>query len=316
MKQQKIFITGGAGYIGTSLIPLLLNKEYKVTVYDSLMFNNGDKLIPFFQDKNFNFIKGDIMDLDKLKTSMKGHDVIIHLAALVGFPICREKGEHESYKINVTGTQNIINCLTPDQYLLFGSTGSNYGEVKGICTEETPLNPLSIYGKTKTQAETLVMRRNNSTAFRFATAFGVSPRLRLDLLVNDLTYKSFKEGYSVIYESHFLRTFIHVRDIANVFLFAIQNQEKMINNVYNVGSNKMNFSKKEICKIIQTHLPKAQFNYSGTGEDEDKRNYQVSYDKINELGYTTLISIDEGIKELIKVLDVVNINSPYYNILK
>jgi nucleoside-diphosphate-sugar epimerase len=246
MKRKKIFITGGAGYIGTSLIPLLLERDYEVTVYDSLIFNNGDKLIPYYGNKNFNFIYGDIRDKDKLKESILDHDVIIHLAALVGFPICREKGETESYDVNTVGTQNVIDCLNDSQYLLYGSTGSNYGEVDGICTEETELNPLSIYGKTKTLSEKLVMNRNNSTAFRFATAFGLSPRLRLDLLVNDLAYKAIKEGYAVIYESHFLRTFIHVKDIARVFIFAIDNHKEMTNNTFNVGSNKMNFSKKEI----------------------------------------------------------------------
>jgi nucleoside-diphosphate-sugar epimerase len=314
--KNKVLITGGAGYIGTSLIPLLLNRGFQVTVYDSLIFNNGDKLLPFFQNSNFFFIKGDIMDREKLKKSINDKDIVIHLAALVGFPICREKGEDFSFKINVLGTENVIDCLSPNQYLLFGSTGSNYGEVHGICTEETPLNPLSIYGKTKTHAEIRVMQREHSTAFRFATAFGVSPRLRLDLLVNDLTYKALKESYAVIYEPNFLRTFIHVRDIANIFLFAIDNQDKMINNVYNVGSNNMNFSKKEVCEIIQKHVPNVYFNYSGTGEDEDKRNYQVSYDKINNLGFSTSINIDEGIIELIKAVEVVNINNPYFNVLK
>ena len=237
---KKIFITGGAGYIGTSLIPLLLENGHEITVYDSLMFNNGDKLLPFITNEKFNFIEGDIRDFEKLSKYIKGHDVVIHLAALVGFPICREKGEQESYEVNVLGTKNVIDAMTDDQYLLLGSTGSNYGEVLDVCTEETPLNPLSIYGKTKTEAEQLVLERNNSTAFRFATAFGVSSRLRLDLLVNDLTYKSLKEGYAVIYESHFMRTFIHVKDMARVFLFAIENQEQMKNHVLNLRSNRMN----------------------------------------------------------------------------
>jgi nucleoside-diphosphate-sugar epimerase len=313
---KSIFITGGAGYIGTSLIPLFLNKGFKVTVYDSLLFNNGDKLISYISNKNFTFILGNILDKDKLKESIKNHDIVIHLAALVGFPICREKGEKKSYDINVVGTQNIIDSMEDSQYLLFGSTGSNYGEVIGICTEETILNPLSIYGKTKTEAENRVVGRNNSTAFRFATAFGISSRLRLDLLVNDLTYKAVTEGYAVIYESNFMRTFIHVRDIANVFLFAIENQEKMKNNVYNVGSDQMNFSKKEICELIKKELPNTYFNYADVGEDADKRNYIVSYEKINKLGYTTTITIEEGIRELIKTIPLIKINNPYYNVFK
>lgn len=313
---MKVFITGGAGYIGTSLIPLLLENNFEVTVYDSLMFNNGDKLLPFISNKNFSFIQGDIRDEEKITKIIQNFDVVIHLAALVGFPICREKGETESFDVNVKGTEIIIKAMNENQYLLFGSTGSNYGEVKGVCTEETPLNPLSIYGKTKTLAEQLVIDRNNSTAFRFATAFGVSPRLRLDLLINDLTYKSVKEGYSVIYESHFLRTFIHVKDIARVFLFAIENKEKMKNNIYNVGSEKMNYSKKEVCELIKKQLPETYFNYADVGEDPDKRNYVVNYDKIKMLGFDTTIGIEDGVQELIKSIPLVKLNNPYYNVLK
>jgi nucleoside-diphosphate-sugar epimerase len=313
---MKIFITGGAGYIGTTLIPLLLEKNYKVTVYDSLIFNNGDKLLPYITNENFNFIKGDIRDENLLKESLKDHDVVIHLAALVGFPICREKGEKESFDVNTNGTKIIINNMSHNQYLLYGSTGSNYGDVDGICTENSPLNPLSIYGQSKTRAENLVMKRPNSTAFRFATAFGVSPRLRLDLLINDLTYKSIKEGYAVIYESHFLRTFIHVKDIARVFIFAIENSEKMKDNIYNVGSEKMNFSKKEICELIKKEIPNSYFNYADVGEDADKRNYVVSYEKIKSIGYDTTIDVETGIKELIRSIPLINLQNPYYNVLK
>jgi nucleoside-diphosphate-sugar epimerase len=313
---MKIFITGGAGYIGTTLIPLLLSNNYKVTVYDSLIFNNGDKLLPFISDKNFSFIEGDIRDENKLSENIKNHDVVIHLAALVGFPICREKGEHESFDVNKRGTEIVIKHMSKEQYLLFGSTGSNYGEVVGVCTEETPLNPLSIYGKSKTEAEKLVLNRENSTAFRFATAFGVSPRLRLDLLVNDLTYKSIKEGYSVVYESHFMRTFIHVKDIARVFLFAIKNMNEMKNQVYNVGSDEMNYSKKEVCELIKSQIPNVYFNYADIGEDADKRNYQVSYEKIKKLGFETTITLSEGIEELIKSIPLIKLNNPYFNILK
>jgi nucleoside-diphosphate-sugar epimerase len=316
MKQQSIFITGGAGYIGTSLIPLLLERGHQVTVYDSLMFNNGDKLLPYITNPNFKFIAGDVRDAESVAKHIKGHDIVIHLAALVGFPICREKGEEESHSVNVIGTQNVINALSEDQYLLFGSTGSNYGEVLDVCTEETPLNPLSIYGKTKTDAEYLVLARDNSTAFRFATAFGVSPRLRLDLLVNDLTFKSLTEGYAVIYESHFMRTFIHVRDIARVFLFAIDNHEQMKNNVYNVGSNNMNFSKKDVCELIKSKISDSYFNYADVGQDADKRNYIVSYEKINDLGFDTTISLETGIDELIKTIPLIKMSNPYFNVLK
>jgi nucleoside-diphosphate-sugar epimerase len=313
---MRIFITGGAGYIGTTLIPLLLEKNYSVTVYDSLIFDNGDKLLPYIGNKNFNFIEGDIRNKELLRQSIKNHDVVIHLAALVGFPICRKMGDKESYSVNTDGTKIVIDCMEDNQYLLFGSTGSNYGEVKGICTEETPLNPLTAYGVTKTEAEKLVMDRKNSTAFRFATAFGVSPRLRLDLLVNDLTYRAQTEGYAVIYESHFMRTFIHVKDIARVFCFAIENKEKMAGEVYNVGSNSMNYSKKDVCETIKESLPKTYFNYADVDGDPDKRNYIVSYEKINNLGFDTTISLKEGVEELIKSFPLIKIKSNYHNVFQ
>jgi len=311
---MKILVTGGAGYVGTTLIPKLLKKNYEVTVLDSLLFNNGDKIIPFIKDKNFTFIKGDIRNYKLVNELTKDKDVIIHLAALVGYPICREKGEHESYEINTLATKNIVENLKNEQYLLFGSTGSNYGEVLDICTEETPLNPLSIYGRTKTEAEKIVMSRENSTAFRFATAFGVSPRLRLDLLVNDLTYKALTQKYAIIYESHFLRTFIHVDDLTDSFLFAIDNVKEMKNNVYNVGSNSMNYTKKQVCELIKEQIPDVYFHYADIGEDADKRNYQVSYEKINELGFKTLIKIEDGIKELIKSFTLIQNDLKYTNV--
>jgi len=312
--KQSVFITGGAGYIGSSLIPFLLQKGYEVTVYDSLIYDNGGVLIPYIPNPNFRFIYGDVRDEFKLFNSVKGHDIVIHLAALVGYPLCKKMGEAETWSVNVVGTLTLLKYLSKNQYLLFGSTGSNYGLVDEICTEETPLNPLSIYGRTKTQAEKYIMDRKNSTAFRFATAFGISPRMRLDLLVNDLTYRFMTDGYAVIYESHFMRTFIHVRDICQSFLFAIENSIKLRDNIYNVGSNDMNYSKKEVCELIKKYIPKAYINYADIGEDADRRNYIVSYDKINKLGFKTSISLEEGIQELIKTIPLLKINSNYHNI--
>jgi nucleoside-diphosphate-sugar epimerase len=311
---KSIFITGGAGYVGTSLIPILLNKEYKVTVYDSLFYDNGDVLIPFINNPNFKFIYGDVRDEDRLTEAMDGHDVVIHLAALVGFPLCKKMGERETTSVNVGGTETVLKHITKDQYLLFGSTGSNYGVVKEICTEETPLNPLSIYGKTKTTAERLIMERDNSTAFRFATAFGISPKMRLDLLVNDLTYRFMTDGYVVIYEAWFMRTFIHVRDMGRSFLFAIENQNDIKNNIYNVGSDEMNFSKQYVCQMIKEFIPNAYINYADIGEDADKRNYIVSYEKIKKLGFGTTITMGQGIQELIRTIPLLKINSKYHNI--
>lgn len=311
--KKSILITGGAGYIGTSLVPLLIENNYAVTVYDSLIFKSGDKLLQYLTNPNFNFVKGDIRDKDTLSKAVKNKDVVIHLAAYVGYGICREKGEDESHEVNCSATKLLVDLLSDEQYLLYGSTGSNYGEVIGICDEETPLNPLSIYGRTKTDGEYCIMSRENSTAFRFATAFGISSRLRLDLLVNDLTHKAISQSYAVIYESHFLRTFIHVKDIARSFLFAIENMDIMKNNIYNVGSDKMNYSKKEVCELIKKNYDNVLFHYADFGEDVDKRNYKVSYAKINKLGFETTISLEDGIKELIKSYDLLYTFSPYHN---
>ena len=184
---KKVLITGGAGYIGTVLTELLLSKGYKVTIYDRLMYD-GSILIPYFSNPNFKFVKGDILDKESLNKVMKENDIVIHLAAIVGYLAC-DRNKILTNQVNVDGTKNIIDLIGKDQYLLFGSTGSNYGKVEGICKEDTPLNPSTLYGVTKTRSEDIVMGRDNSTAFRFATAFGVSPRLRMDLLVNDLVYK-------------------------------------------------------------------------------------------------------------------------------
>lgn len=307
---KKIFVTGGAGYIGSVLIPSLLNEGYEVTLYDTLMYESH-QLIPFFQNKKFKFIKGDILDKKLLGESIKNHDVVIHLAAIVGYGACRVD-ENRAYAVNHIGTKNVIESMSDDQFLIFGSTGSNYGSVNGICTESTPLHPLSIYGKSKTLAETEVLSRPNSTAFRFATAFGASPRLRLDLLINELTYNAVTQKYLVIYESHFMRTFIHVRDIANVFLFSINHKDEMKGNVYNVGSNTMNFSKKDICEMIKRKTD-CYVHYADYDGDVDKRNYVVSYDKIESLGYKTTITVEEGIDELINCFKVLKIQIPFKN---
>jgi nucleoside-diphosphate-sugar epimerase len=307
---KKIFITGGAGYIGSVLVPSLLEKNYSVTVYDNLSVG-GDGLIHNFSHPNFEFIKGDILDKNLLHSSIKNHDIIIHLAAIVGYTACR-RDEDYSYLVNHQGTKNVIEGLDGKQLLLFGSTGSNYGTIKGICTEESPLNPLSIYAKSKTLAEQEVLKYPNSIAYRFATAFGFSPRLRLDLLVNDLSYSAFTQKYIAVYEPHFMRTFIHIQDIANSFLFAINNEAKMTGNVYNIGSWSMNHSKKDICEMIKDKTD-CYIHYADFDGDADKRDYVVSYDKIEKLGFKCTKSIEQGIDELLKVFPIVKIDNKYRN---
>ena len=310
---KKVLITGGAGYIGTELTSLLLESGYDVTIYDTLMYD-GAILIPYFKDKNFHFIKGDILDKEKLATVIEGKDIVIHLAAVVGYFAC-DKNKRLSTDINVLGTQNVIDCMSEDQLLLFGSTGSNYGKVDGICLETTPLNPSTLYGETKTEAEDLVMAQHkNSVAYRFATAFGVSPRLRMDLLINDLAYKAITDGCLVIYQSGAMRTFIHVRDMAMSFLFAIHNADKMKGEVYNCGSNSLNYSKRDICEMIKEKT-NCYIHYNDFDYDKDNRDYEVSYDKLHDLGFDISVSVEEGIDELLSVYKVLNfVDKRYLNI--
>jgi len=308
---MRVLITGGAGYIGTTLVPLLLKKGYEVTVVDNLLFG-GDYILPFFRIPRFNFTRGDIRDHSLMEKLIACNDAVIHLAAIVGYPACRKEPEL-ARSVNLEGTKFLSSLLSKDQLVLYGSTGSNYGAVEEICTEETPLNPLSLYGETKSFAEQYLMENNNTIAYRFATAFGVSPRLRLDLLINDFTYKAVTQGYMVVYESHFMRTFIHVYDIAQAFLFGLENSSKMKGKVYNIGSDEMNYSKRQISEMIKTKT-KAYFHFADIGEDADKRNYVVSYDKINTLGYNTTIAVEHGINELINSIEAVSFKTPYTNI--
>lgn len=307
---MKILVTGGAGYIGSILVPELLSAGHEVCVYDSLIFG-GNSMLPHFRNKNFNLIQGDIRDSARLKDALQNKDVIIHLAAIVGYPAC-ERDHKITKEVNLDATKNLVDMVGDNQIILFGSTGSNYGRVEGVCTEESPLNPLSLYGTTKTEGERYIMENSNAIAYRFATAFGLSPRLRLDLLVNDFTYKALKDRYIVVYESHFMRTFIHVYDIARSFMFALDNLNKMVGNVYNIGSDNMNFSKKDVCEKIREAVPYF-LHLADIGEDADKRDYVVSYEKIFSLGFDTTISLDDGIKELINGISAIKHDNPYVN---
>ena len=309
---KNILITGGAGYIGSTLIKILYDAGYNITVYDNLSFG-GDALISFIGKPNFTFIKGDVRDFRLLESHIKKTDVIIHLAAIVGFPACRQNPKLAE-DVNVNGAINIVKASSKNQLIVGASTGSNYGDLfNEVCTEDTPLKPLSLYGVTKTKAEEVIHESERAINYRFATAFGLSPRLRLDLLINDFVYNAVKTKNLIIYEKHFYRTFIHVYDIGQSILFALNNHEKMIGNIYNVGSEKMNFTKEEIAYKIKE---KTDFylHFAEIGEDPDKRNYYVSYKKINDLGFTTSINLEEGIDELIKGMELINISSKYTNL--
>lgn len=308
----KILVTGGAGYIGSILISFLLNEKYKVTIYDSLLYG-GFSLLPYISKKNFSFIKGDIRDKESLKCTIEENDIIIHLAAIVGLPACN-RNKKLAYSTNVEGTKNIIESISPSQKLVYASTVSNYGASIGeICDENSTLNPISWYGKTKTEAEKISMDFPNSVCLRFATAFGVSPRMRLDLLINDFVYQAYVIKFLILFEKTYNRTFVHVKDISRSILFAIQNFEKMKNSVFNIGDNNNNYSKEEIALKIKKRID-YYLHFADITRDEDKRNYSVSYKKINSLGFKAEKSVDEGIDELIKSCQIFEFKNPYKNI--
>lgn len=309
----KILITGGAGYVGAVLIKHLLSKQHNVTVVDNLMHRNGYSMLSYFGNPQFSFVKGDVRDKALMTELVKDKDFVIHLAAIVGFPAC-EKNQQLATSVNLDASKMLSGLLSRSQGILYGSTGSNYGNVVGqICTEDTPLKPLSLYGKTKTGAEKQFLDNNTTIAYRFATAFGISPRMRLDLLINDFVYEAVVNKYLIMFEKEFKRTFISVEDMACSFLFAIDNFEKMKDDVYNVGDEKNNFSKEEIALMIKEKV-NYYLHFAEIGEDMDKRNYEVSYEKLNKLGFRNSTWVKEGIDQLIKAIPALEHQSPYKNV--
>ena len=235
---MKILVTGGAGFVGSILLPKLLDKGYQVRVLDNLMCGGGG-LLPYFINKNFEFIRGDILDSNIVRESISDIDLIIHLAAIVGYPACKKQPELAK-AVNLDATANIDKSRSKNQPIIFASTISNYGSVEtGFCTENTPLNPLTLYGETKTSAERHLLDSGNVVVYRFATAIGLSPRLRLDLLVNDFVYQALKNKQLIVYEKDFKRAFVHVTDMVRAIIFAIENSDRMLDNVYNIGSEAM-----------------------------------------------------------------------------
>ncbi len=307
---MKILVTGGAGYIGSVLVPQLLQEDYHVKVYDSLLFKQTS-LLPFFADKRFEFVKGDIRDFSLLQESVKDVDLIIHLAAILGAPVCNASPVLAE-QVNVQGTINLNLARSSSQPIIYASTGSNYGVVEGICTEESPLRPLSVYGQTKTKAEQILQESGEIVGYRFATAFGISPRLRLDLLPNDFTFQALRTGNLIVYEKHVRRTFIHVRDIARAFIHGIKEYDNMKDNIYNVGDESLNATKEEVAKLIHQKV-KFYLHFADIGSDPDKRDYEVSYKKIRSTGYHTTISLEEGIGEMVRAFQLINLDNPYIN---
>jgi len=290
---MKILITGGAGYKGSSLVPALI-QNYEVDVLDHHI-SPECTLIPFTKKKNFNFIKKDIRDVKKKDISK--YDLIIHLAGLSGYPAC-EANPGIAESVNVDSTKNLCNLMSKNQKLIYASTTYIYEISKKKINEDSPVSPKTLYARTKLEAEKTCLNRENTVSLRFATIFGVSPKMRHDLILNDFVKKAVYEKNIVLFDQHSLRSFIHIDDVMNSYLLTIKHFNKMKQNIYNIGSDSMNYSKlqiakkikkKTICEVITSSL-----------NDPDKRNFIIDYSKIQKFKFTNKVSIDDGINELVK----------------
>lgn len=309
---MKILITGGAGYLGSIMTPLLLSKGHEVTVIDRLLFRQ-QPLLDVCADPKFRFIRADVRDDEVMKREVAVHDVIIPLAALVGAPACK-LDPVTAKQVNLDNVRTLLDMVSDSQMLLYPNTNSGYGigEKDKYCDETSPLRPISLYGRHKVEVEQMLLDRGNCVTFRLATVFGASPRMRMDLLVNDFTYRAFSDRFIVLFEAGFKRNYIHVRDVARAFAHAIENYDTMKGEPYNVGLSDANLSKLELCQKIREHLPDFHIFESDIGKDPDQRDYIVSNAKIEATGFSPEHSIDSGIEELIKVYSILTVN-PYRN---
>ncbi|OGG45299.1 hypothetical protein A2673_00110 [Candidatus Kaiserbacteria bacterium RIFCSPHIGHO2_01_FULL_50_13] len=308
---ERILVTGGAGYIGSVLTDILLREGYMITALDSLLY--GPSLLALTNNPHFTFVKGDVLDEPLMKDLVAKHDAVIHLAAIVGAPACKANPALAPL-VNLHSVEMLVQYLSPSQKLLFPNTNSGYGigEKDAECTEESPLTPVSEYGKQKVAAEKIV-HGMGGVSFRLATVFGMSPRMRLDLMVNDFTYRAYRDHAIVLFEEHFRRNFIHVRDVANAFVFGLRNYDRMRGQAFNVGLSDANLTKRELCERIKKHVPDFYIHSAEIGTDPDKRDYIVSNAKIESFGFKPQQSLDSGITELLKGFPMLKAN-PYANI--
>ncbi|HLQ75920.1 MAG TPA: NAD(P)-dependent oxidoreductase [Terriglobia bacterium] len=314
MKQgHSILITGGAGYIGSILSEALLAEGHRVTVLDSFLFGQAP-LNHLCSNPNFDVRRGDARDESLLQPLLKSADYIIPLAALVGAPLC-DMDRMAAETTNHGAIESLIRLTSKEQRIMMPVTNSGYGigESGKMCTEESPLRPISLYGRTKVEAERAVLDRGNGLTFRLATVFGMSPRMRIDLLVNDFVYRAVNDRAVVLFEAHFKRNYLHIRDVARVFLHGIEHFDSMKNQPYNVGLSDANLSKAELCAKIKEHLPQFAYLEAAVGEDPDKRDYIVSNAKVEKTGFRPRYSLDDGILELIKGYRMIR-NSIYSNV--
>jgi nucleoside-diphosphate-sugar epimerase len=310
---MRILITGGAGYIGSVLTPTLLSLGHEVTVLDSFYFNQSSLLDCCHQD-TFQIVRGDCRDEAVLKPLVAKADVILPLAALVGVPLCNTDAI-ATRTTNQEAIEMLCRLASRQQWILMPVTNSGYGigEKGKFCTEDTPLRPISTYGITKVKAEAAVLGRENSISFRLATVFGMSPRMRIDLLVNDFVHRAITDRAVVIFEGHFKRNYIHIRDVVRAFVHGLDHFETMKGKPYNVGLDQANLSKLELCAVIKKHLPKFVYLEAPVGEDPDKRDYIVSNARIAAAGFKPEWDLDRGIQELIKGYTIVR-NNLYSNV--
>jgi nucleoside-diphosphate-sugar epimerase len=310
----KVLVTGGAGYLGSVLVPALLDRGFTVTVVDNFMYGQ-DSLSAVCYRPELSIVRGDVRSIETMKPLLKEADVIIPRAALVGAPLC-DRDPIAATSTNLNAIVEMVDLLSASQRVVLPISNSGYGvgEAGKVCTEETPIRPVSLYGRDKVEVERILLGRHPSAiSLRLATVFGMSPRLRLDLLVNDFTYRAYTDRFIVLFESHFKRNFIHVRDVARAFLHAIDHFDQMAGQIYNVGLSDANLSKLELCRRIQRQLPSFVIHESDIGKDPDKRDYIVSNEKIERTGYKPVFSLDDGIRELIKGFAMIR-NTKYGNI--
>ena len=305
---KNVLVTGGARYLGSLLCGDLLNLDYKVTILDKFKFGVSS-ILHIIDKKNLTVIRGDIRDSSN-QSLLKKFDIIINLAGIVGYPACDED-RWEATSVNVDAVKEMSKMLSPNQLFIQPSTGSSYGKVNDICTEETPINPLTLYGSNKAEAEKYILDKN-AISLRFATVYGASPRMRLDLFVNQIVMSAVKEKYYVMYQANASRTFLHSRDAVSSIIFSINNEKEMVNKCFNVGDKNQNYTKLEVGNLIKKDID-FDLITNEFATDRDQRDYSVSYDKINKLGYKTNYTMEEGIHELIKISKILKEQSIYRN---